>query len=56
LDVSPSPRRWRARSRRSVPTLAAAVGDAFTAGIVLDTGTRSYRLEDRMYVMPIDRL
>lgn len=36
--------------------LAAAVGDAFTAGIVLYTGTRSYRLDDRVYVMPIDRL
>ena len=36
--------------------LRSAAGDAFVAGIVLCTGTRSDNLEDRLYVMPIDRL
>lgn len=36
--------------------LRGALGDAFVAGAVLYTGPRSYKLEDRLYVMPIDRL
>ena len=36
--------------------LRAATGDAFLAGIALYTGTRSYNVEDRLYVMPVDRL
>ena len=36
--------------------LRTATGDAFLAGIALYTGPRSYNLEDRLYVMPIDRL
>ena len=36
--------------------LARAVGDAFVAGIVLYAGARSYNFEDKMHVMPIDRL
>lgn len=36
--------------------LARAFGDSFIAGVVLYTGERSYRFEDRLYVMPIDRL
>ena len=30
--------------------------DAFLAGVALYTGTRSYTHEDRLHVMPIDRL
>jgi predicted AAA+ superfamily ATPase len=33
-----------------------ALGDAFLAGAVLHTGTRSYTAEDRIHVLPIDRL
>lgn len=33
-----------------------ATGDAFLAGLVLYTGSRSYNVEDRLYVMPVDRL
>lgn len=33
-----------------------AVGDAFVAGVTLYTGPRSYSGQDRLYVVPIDRL
>lgn len=33
-----------------------AVGGAFLAGIVLYLGSRSYRAEDRLHVIPVDRL
>lgn len=32
------------------------LGDRFTAGAVFSTGTRSYTFEDRLHVLPIDRL
>lgn len=32
------------------------VGDRFIAGVALSTGSRSYTFEDRLHVMPIDRL
>lgn len=32
------------------------VGDAFAAGVVLYLGERSYNFEDRLFVMPVDRL
>lgn len=32
------------------------LGDSFLAGVALYTGTRSYTYEDRLHVMPIDRL
>lgn len=31
-------------------------GDAFLAGVVLYLGSRSYSLEDRLHVLPVDRL
>jgi hypothetical protein len=31
-------------------------GDCFIAGVVLTTGRRSYTCEDRIHVMPLDRL
>jgi len=36
--------------------LRATVGGPFVAGVVLYTGARSYNVEDRLHVMPIDRL
>jgi predicted AAA+ superfamily ATPase len=33
-----------------------ALGDAFVAGAVLHTGSRSYTAEDRIHVLPVDRL
>ena len=32
------------------------LGDQFNAGFILTTGDTSYRLDDRIYVIPIDRL
>ena len=36
--------------------LRAATGDAFLSGVALCTGERSFTVEDRLSVMPIDRL
>lgn len=36
--------------------LRGLLGEAFTAGVVLYTGTRSFTFEDRLHAMPIDRL
>ena len=36
--------------------LRAAAGDAFLAGAVLYLGQRSYTFEDRLHVMPVDRI
>jgi len=36
--------------------LRETVGDAFIAGVVLYTGARGYTYEDRLHVMPVDRL
>jgi uncharacterized protein len=33
-----------------------ALGDAFAAGVALYTGSRSYAADDRVYVLPVDRL
>ncbi len=33
-----------------------SVGDAFIAGVVLHTGSRSHTAEDRIHVLPVDRL
>lgn len=32
------------------------LGDRFLGGVMLTTGQRSYTYEDRLHVMPIDRL
>ena len=32
-----------------------ALGDRFRAGYVLNTGSEAYRIDDRIYVCPIDR-
>lgn len=36
--------------------LRAAAGAAFHAGVILHLGTRSYTFDDRLHVMPVDRL
>ena len=41
---------------RGLQALRDTVGDRFIAGMAFSTGTRSYSLEDRLHVMPIDRL
>jgi uncharacterized protein len=41
---------------RHLRNLREAIGERFLAGVALYTGTRAYRLEDRLYAMPIDRL
>ena len=41
---------------RGLRVLRDAVGDAFSAGIVLTTGEFTYRLDDRIIVAPIDAL
>lgn len=41
---------------RSMRTLRAAAGDSFVGGFLLHTGERSYTVEDRIHVVPINRL
>ncbi|MGH3975218.1 MAG: ATP-binding protein [Pseudonocardiaceae bacterium] len=41
---------------RGLRKLRDVLGDAFVAGVALYTGVRSYTYEDRLHVMPIDRL
>ena len=44
------------RDARGLRALRRALGDAFNAGFVLNTGNLSFRLEDRIMVAPIDAL
>lgn len=39
-----------------LPALRDALGERFAAGVALSTGHRSYTYEERLHVMPIDRL
>jgi len=41
---------------RALRKLREASGETFIAGVAFYTGTRTYRFEDRAWVMPIDRL
>lgn len=41
---------------RGLTQLREALGPRFAAGIILTTGRRSYTYDDRLHVMPIDRL
>ncbi|MHB8450717.1 MAG: ATP-binding protein [Mycobacteriales bacterium] len=41
---------------RALRKLREAIGAAFIAGVALYTGSRTYRFEDRLWVMPLDRL
>ena len=44
------------RDLNGLKALRDALGEAFVAGVALHTGQRSYSPEDRIYVMPVDRL
>lgn len=46
----------RAEDLRGLRKLRAAVGEPFVAGVVLYTGERSYVAEERLMVLPTDRL
>lgn len=48
--------RVSAADLKGLLTLRNALGDRLIAGVALSTGRRSYRHEDRIYVMPVDRL
>jgi predicted AAA+ superfamily ATPase len=41
---------------RPLRKLRDAVGDAFIAGVAMYTGSRSYAPDDRLFVLPIDRI
>ena len=41
---------------RALKKLRDTVGDAFVAGVVLYTGVRGYTYDDRLHVLPVDRL
>ena len=41
---------------RGLSQLRDTLGQRFVAGIILTTGTRSYTYDDRLHVLPIDRL
>jgi hypothetical protein len=45
-----------AHDARHLRALREAIGDRLLGGIALYTGARSYRLDDRLFAMPIDRL
>ena len=44
------------RDARGLRALRETLGDGFLAGIVISTGEMSYSLEDRIWVVPADRL
>jgi hypothetical protein len=41
---------------RHLRKLREALGERFLAGVALYTGRRAYNFEDRLHVMPIDRI
>lgn len=41
---------------KALRKLREALGDRFLAGVALSTGSRSYTYDDRLHVLPIDRL
>ena len=48
--------RASAEDFRALKKLRDTVGDAFVAGVVLYTGVRGYTYDDRLHVLPVDRL
>jgi len=48
--------RASAEDFRALKQLRDTVGDAFVAGVVLYTGERGYTYDDRLHVLPVDRL
>lgn len=41
---------------RGLRMLRDRLGTSFRGGVVINLGTRSYRYDDRLYVIPLDRL
>jgi len=41
---------------RGLRALRAVAGEAFIGGVVLYLGRRSYTFDDRLHVVPVDRL
>jgi predicted AAA+ superfamily ATPase len=41
---------------RGLLKLRESLGSKFVAGIVLNTGPRSYTMDDRVHVLPVERL
>ena len=48
--------RVRGNDLKGMRKLREAIGDRFLAGVALSMGPRSYTYEDRLHVMPLDRL
>jgi predicted AAA+ superfamily ATPase len=48
--------RVSADAMRPLRKLRDAVGDRFVAGVAMYTGSRSYAADDRLFVLPIDRI
>jgi uncharacterized protein len=55
LEVKAASRVTR-RDTAGLRVIRDALGEAFVAGVVLYTGARSYTADDRIHVLPIDRL
>lgn len=51
-----SAERIAGKELKGLRTLRNALGSRFIAGVALNTGPRSYTYEDRIHVMPLDRL
>ncbi|MCL2788620.1 MAG: ATP-binding protein [Micrococcales bacterium] len=49
-------RRVGADAFRGLGKLRSALGDAFACGVLLHTGERSFRFDDRLLALPVDRL
>ena len=67
LQLPPGPSRSSGRRRRrrasrpgekfsGLKQLRASLGDSFRGGAVLYLGRRSYSYDDRLHVLPLDRL
>ncbi|HET8985554.1 MAG TPA: hypothetical protein VFN03_07325, partial [Trueperaceae bacterium] len=48
--------RVSSKGLRGLRRLRDSLGDRLIAGVALGLGSRSYTLEDRLHVMPVDRL
>jgi uncharacterized protein len=48
--------RVTARDTSGLRAIRDTLGDTFAAGVVLNTGTHAYRADERIYVLPVDRL
>jgi len=48
--------RVRSEDLRAVRSLRRRLGNLFLGGVVLHLGTRSYTADDRIHVVPLDRI